>query len=204
MTARPILPALLLLAVTPAVTFAQAPPGPPPDPSGAWESDIGELSVMLAGDALSFSYEAVFGATAHTCDGAGVAGLDGEGRWVWTDDSGSVELVAVGDGLQMRLTDGVASFCGAGWGGDVFPRSSHLPPERCTVVAERSHFHVVDPLAPARRRGYVVRADQVEVAPVENLDLDGFVLARFVGPGSTTAGLLRRDDLSCRDTADAR
>lgn len=199
MAACPYVAALLLLLVTPAVTLAQA-PDQPPDPSGSWRSEIGELSVMLAGDALSFSYAAVFGATAHTCDGAGVAGLDGDGRWVWTDESGTVELVAAGDGLEVRLTEGVASFCGAGWGGDAFRRSSHRPPIRCTVEVERSHLHVVDPLTPARRRGYVVEGDEVQTAPVRNLELREFVLARFVGPRSTTAGLLRLEDLSCPKT----
>lgn len=192
---------LLGLLAGPAVAFAQTAPAPPPDPSGSWRSVVGDLSLMLAGDALSFSYTAVFGPAAHICDGSGVAGLDGDGRWVWLDDAGAVEFVVVGDGLRMRQTDGVASFCGAGWGGDVFPGPGHRPPAECTVHAARSRFHVVDHLEPARRRGHVVRSDRVEVAPVHNLDLEGFVLARSVGTGSVTAGLLRRDDLTCPEGA---
>jgi len=201
MTTCRVLSTLVAFLAPVTATLAQSPP-PPLDPSGSWRSEIGELSLMLAGDALSFSYAAVFGETAHTCDGAGVAGLDGDGRWVWLDDSGTVELVADEDGLRLRVVDGIASFCGAGFSGDTFHRSSHRPPQGCAVGVERSHFHVVDPFDPAPRRGYVVRSDRVEVAPTRNLDLGGFVLARFVGPRSTTAGLLRREDLSCPTTGE--
>ncbi|HSM51209.1 MAG TPA: hypothetical protein VLA75_07410, partial [Thermoanaerobaculia bacterium] len=43
------------------------------DPTGVWYGQHGPLALMRAGDTLSFSYSAVFGATAHICDGIGVA-----------------------------------------------------------------------------------------------------------------------------------
>jgi hypothetical protein len=58
---------LILLAVLSAA--AAAPVTPPDDrgfdPSGVWMGQHGPLALMRAGDTLSFSYSAVFGATAH-------------------------------------------------------------------------------------------------------------------------------------------
>jgi hypothetical protein len=167
------------------------------DPSGGWASHIGVLSLMHTGDALSWSYSAVFGPTAHLCDGAGVAGLVGRDRYEFPDDEGTVAFVIEKKGVHMEVVEGVASFCGAGWAGDELTRDGFKPPEICTVVAERSHFHVVDHLDPERRPAYVIRGDRVEIAPARHESGGGWVLARFVGPTRTTVGLLAQDDLDC-------
>jgi hypothetical protein len=155
---------------------------------------------MLHGDGLSFSYSAVFGPTAHLCDGAGVAGLVEAGRYEYTDEEGTVAFLIGQDQIRMEVVSGIASFCGAGWAGDVFSSNGFSPPETCTVTVERSHFHVVDPISPQRRRGYVIQGDTVEAFAVRHEGGEEWMLARFVGPKSTTAGLLAGADLQCRSS----
>jgi len=183
---------LALLAALPGL--AQA----PADPSGGWASEIGELSVLRGGNTLAFSYSAVFGPTAHTCDGAGVARLVTEGRWDYVAGDCTISFLLAKDGFRGRVTAGVAPFCGAGWDGDVFPIASRTTPTPCTASAERTYFHTVASSAPEARKAYVVRGDRVETLPVQNLELEDFVLARFVGAKSTTVGLLRSADLKCQ------
>ncbi len=193
--------ALLCLAVALAVAVtspAQDAPEAPPDPSGTWSSDIGELGVLVGGDRLAFSYVAVFGPTAHTCDGAGLATANGEGRWQWRDDASTLDLSWVGGELRLEAADGFLSFCGAGWPGDSFAAARREPPRGCRVSAERAHFHVVGSLPPEQRRAYVVRGDPVEVVTAPGGGGEGFVLGRFRGPRATTVGLLREQDLDCR------
>jgi hypothetical protein len=187
---------LVLFVLSAGSVWSQEPA--PPDPSGGWASQIGVLSLMLHGDGLSFSYSAVFGPRAHLCDGAGVAGLVAAGRYEYADDEGTVAFLIEQDQVRMELVSGVASFCGADWAGDIFTIDGFSLPETCTVRVARSHFHIVDPIAPERRRGYVIEGDTVEAMAVRHEGGEAWLLARFVGPSSTTAGLLAGADLQCR------
>ncbi len=165
------------------------------DPSGTWESRIGTLSLLQYADTLSFSYVAVFGPTAHLCSGAGVAGLVGRNRYEFEDQQGTVAFTVAADRVEMRTVDGIASFCGAGWPGDVFPSDGFRPPAVCTVAVEQAVFHVVDHIEPEPRRASVIAGDRVEVVSAPH-DPDGeWLLARFAGETLTTVGLLRAGDL---------
>jgi hypothetical protein len=169
------------------------------DPSGQWQGRHGVLSLMLAGDALSFCYSAVFGATAHLCDGVGVAGLVAEGEYHYVDDQGTVAFLVTHAGVSLRPVSGVPSFCGANWPGDEFTRQGYKPPQRGTVAVAKTHFHVVGRTPPQPQRGYVIRGDRVEVVPACFDGGDTWVLARFRGPKLATVGLLRKDDLKSID-----
>lgn len=169
------------------------------DPSGVWMGLHGPLALMRAGDTLSFSYSAVFGATAHICDGIGVAGFVGNGRWEYRDDQGAVTFTTKGGKVTMHVSDGIASFCGAGWPGETFGPDSWKPPFRCRVIVPKAHFLVVGPLPPDRRPGYVVEGDWVEAIGLVNESSPAWLLARYVGKGRTTAGLLERDALECQE-----
>jgi hypothetical protein len=173
------------------------------DPSGDWSSDMGDLSLMHYSNRLSFSYSAVFGATAHICEGAGVAGLVGRDRYEYGDEQGTVALVIGEREVSLQLVDGIASFCGAGWAGDHFEIAGFQPPSECAVTAERSHFHVVDHLNPEPRPAYVARGDHVQATTTHHTTDEEWLLARWPGPVITTMGLLRRGDLDCpTDPAD--
>jgi hypothetical protein len=167
------------------------------DPSGAWESDIGELSLMHHASGLSFSYLAVFAPSAHICEGAGVAGLVGRDRYEYVDEQGTIAFVVSDRAVRLELTEGIAPFCGAGWPGDSFSIERHKPPSRCEVTAERAYFHVTDHLQPERRGAFIVRGDQVETVHVELSFAERMVLGRFVRPQTAAVGLLRLDDLAC-------
>ncbi len=167
------------------------------DPSGSWTGGVGELSLMHYADGLSFSYSAVFGPTAHICEGAGVAGLVGTDRYEYGDEQGTVAFVVAEREVRMELADGIASFCGAGWAGDRFAIDLFEPPAECAVAAERSHFHVVDHLDPESRPAYVLRGDRVEAVLTQHTGDRDWLLARWVGPVMTMVGLLPRADLRC-------
>lgn len=171
------------------------------DPSGGWNSQIGSLSLMLAGDALSFSYSAVFGPTAHICDGAGVASLVTNYQQVtyeYEDEDGNTLIFLItGDNVRMEPLSESTAFCGSGWQGDVFTKDGYQPLENCIVSAERAHFYVVDKFPPEKRKAYVIAGDPVEVAPVRNEGGDDFVLARFKGAKSVTVGFMHKNDLDC-------
>ena len=201
MTPQRIARILLIVALAAAglaLAETEPPAGPPPapDPSGRWTSAMGELTLALAGDALSFTYTAVFGASAHICDGAGVAGLVTDGRYEYIDEQGTIAFLVTDQGIRMATADGIASFCGADWPGDTFSRDKFQPLAPCRVTAKKAYFHVVGPLPPERRRGYVLRGDAVAMAPALHAG-DEWVLGRFRSAKGTTAGLLRRQDLAC-------
>ncbi len=178
-------------------SFATAQAPALPDPSGEWTSAIGELSLMLSGDALSFTYAAVFGETAHTCEGAGVARRVASGGYEYTDEQGTVVFSQENDRLRMEVSHGIASFCGAGWGHDSLHPAGPPALKSCSVVVKRSHFHAVGSSPPEARSAYVVRGDRVQVVQVHALDRADWFLARFIGPRATTVGLLRAADLDC-------
>lgn len=165
------------------------------DPSGQWQGQHGVLSLMLAGDALSFCYSAVFGATAHLCDGVGVAGLVAQGEYHYVDDQGTVAFFVTATGVRLETVRGVPSFCGANWPGDAFTRQGYKPHQRGTVATSKTHFHVVGPPPPQPRRAYVIRGDRVEVVPACFDGGDDWVLARFRGAKIATVGLLRKNAL---------
>jgi hypothetical protein len=169
------------------------------DPSGTWYGQHGPLALVRAGDTLSFSYSAVFGATAHTCDGIGVAGFVGDGTWEYVDGQGTVTFTTRGGTVTMQTTKGIASFCGANWPGDTFAKEGWKPAFSCTVVAPKARFLVVGPLPPEPRKGYVVKGDVVEAVGLVNEGSPAWLLARYVGKKQTTAGLLERDALECRE-----
>lgn len=188
--------ALIAAGLALAETEPPAVPPPAPDPSGRWASETGELTLALAGDALSFTYTAVFGPSAHICDGAGVAGLVTDGRYEYVDEQGTIVFLITADGVRMETASGIASFCGANWPGDAFGRDKFQPLAPCRVAAEKTHFHVVGPLPPERRRGFVIRGDAVAAAPALHAGGE-WVLARFKGARGVTVGLLRKQDLAC-------
>jgi hypothetical protein len=161
------------------------------DPSGVWQSQTGELSLMLSGDALSFSYSAVFGAAAHLCDGAGVAGLAGENEYHYADEQGTVAFVVTARGVSLRPVQGVPSFCGANWPGEEFGRESFKAVELRQVKVPQAHFYEVGGLPPRQRPAYVIRGDRLEVVPVQGEGRNTWVLARFRGNRGVTAGLLK-------------
>ena len=167
------------------------------DASGTWESPIGTLSVLQFADTLSFSYSSVFGPTAHLCLGAGVAGLVGRNRYEFEDEQGTVAFIVAEDRVEMGTVAGIASFCGAGWPGDVFSSGGYRSPDACTVEAERSLFHVVDHLEAEPRRAYVIAGDPVEAVPAPHDPDREWLLARFAGETITTVGLLSAGDLRC-------
>lgn len=169
------------------------------DPSGQWQGLHGVLSLMLTGDALSFSYSAVFGATGHLCDGVGVAGLVADSEYHYVDDQGSVAFSVTEQGVKMRTVSGIASFCGANWPGDEFTRQGYEAVKRCTVAEPKVHFYVVKRQPPLRRQAYVIKGDRVEVVPSCFEGGDAWVLARFKGAKATTVGLLRKEALECLD-----
>ncbi len=173
------------------------------DPSGDWNSQIGALSLMLSGNALSFSYSSVFGPYAHICDGMGVAGLvtnEKEIRYEYVDESGNtVAFLITKEAVRMEPVSGAVSFCGAGWSGDRFTREGYHSLERCKVTAKRAYFYGLGPLPPEKRYGYVIAGDEIEVLPLKNEGKEAFVLARFTGPKVTTVGLLKKQDLDCQN-----
>ena len=169
------------------------------DPSGVWTNETGTLSVMLTGDALSFSYQSVFGATAHICDGIGVAGFAGDGKWEYVDEQGTVTFTTKGGQVTMQTTKGIASFCGANWPGDTFEKDGWKPAFRCKVIEPKAQFLIVGALPPAPRKGFVVKGDWVEAIGLVNEGSPAWLLTRFVGKKQTTAGLLERDALECHE-----
>ena len=193
-----------ILLILFAMLNAAAPQGTAPDdrgfdPTGVWMGQHGPLVLMRAGDTLSFSYSAVFGATAHICDGIGVAGFVGDGTWEYVDDQGNVTFTTKDGKVTMRTSDGIASFCGANWPGETFNRDCWKPAFRCRVTEPKAYFFVVGTLPSDRRRGFVVKDDWVEAIGLVNESSAAWLLARFVGKERTTAGLLERDALECHE-----
>lgn len=192
--------ALLVLAVLLACGSAASPSRDDRglDPTGVWYGQHGPLALMRAGDTLTFSYSAVFGATAHLCDGIGVAGFVGDGTWEYVDEQGSVRFTTKGGKVVMETTQGIASFCGANWPGDTFGKDGWKPAFDCTVVAPKARFLTAS-ASPEPRKGYVVKGDVVQAVSLVNEGTPAWLLARFVGPKQTSAGLLDRDALECRE-----
>ncbi len=151
---RPFIPAVALIVA--AVATAQGPDDRGFDPTGLWMGQHGPLALMRAGDTLSFSYSAVFGATAHLCDGLGVAGFVGDGRWEYVDEQGTVSFTTRDGRVTMQVTAGIASFCGANWPGETLVEERWKPAFRCRVTRAKAHFHVVGTLPPDRRKAFVV------------------------------------------------
>ena len=167
------------------------------DPSGVWKSADGDLTLMLTGDALSFTYSSVFGASAHICDGAGVAGLVSDGEYHQVDEQGTVAFTITENEVRMTVVDGIASFCGADWPGEVFTRQGYAPPITCRVSAAKSFFYVVMPSPPDQRSAYLVAGDTVEIVPALHEGAGDYVLARFKGSRAVTVGLFVKNALAC-------
>ena len=194
---------ILLAALSAAAALAQTTGAVPDDrgfdPTGVWYGQHGPLALMRAGDTLSFSYSAVFGATAHICDGIGVAGFVGDSKWEYVDDQGTITFTTKDGKVTMQTTAGIASFCGANWPGDTFSSDSWKPAFRCQVTELKAHFFVVGLLPSAQRKGFVVKGDWVEAIGLVNESSAAWLLTRFVGKNSTIAGLLERDALECHE-----
>jgi hypothetical protein len=194
---------ILFSVLSAAAVLAQAKGAVPDDrgfdPTGVWYGQHGPLALMRAGDTLSFSYSAVFGATAHMCDGIGVAGFVGDGKWEYSDDQGTVTFTTRDGKVTMHTSAGIASFCGANWPGETFTSDSWKPAFRCQVTVPKAHFFVVGLLPSAQRQGFVVKGDWVEAIGLVNESSAAWLLVRFVGKTSSTAGLLERDALECHE-----
>ena len=167
------------------------------DPSGTWSGELGSLSLMHDAGRLSFSYLAVFGPTAHVCEGAGVAGLVGPDRYEHVDGQGTVALVVEARQVRLELVDGIASFCGAGWSGDRFAIESWEPPLPCEVAAEATRFRVVDVVDPELRPARALRGERVEAVAVQHPTEPELLLARRAAGDATVVGLLPADALRC-------
>ncbi|MFZ1641967.1 MAG: hypothetical protein WAV07_11190 [Candidatus Contendobacter sp.] len=198
MRLRLLLPTLFpIFALTVFAASAQPPDDRGFDPTGVWMGRHGPLALMRAGDTLSFSYSAVFGAAAHVCDGIGVAGFVGDGTWQYVDDEGTITFTTRSGQVTMGETTGIASFCGANWPGDTFTKAAWRPAFRCQVTARKARLFAVSALPPPERKGFVVKGDWVEALDLVNEDSVGWLLTRYVGKSQTTAGLLERDALKC-------
>jgi hypothetical protein len=161
------------------------------DPTGGWRNNHGSLSLMPAGDALSFSYSAVFGPAVHICDGAGVAGLVGMGQYRYVDDQGSVAFLVKENEVRMEAVAGTPSFCGANWPGGFFTRDGYEPLEYRRVMTPTSPFYAVMPSPPVERKVYLIAGDRVQTASARHEQANEYVLARFTSPASTTVGLVK-------------
>lgn len=168
------------------------------DPTGAWYGPHGPLALARAGDTLTFSYSAVFGATAHLCDGIGVAGLVGPSTWQYVDEQGTVTFTTRRDGVTMQVTEGIASFCGAGWSGDQFTRQGFSPAFPCTVTAPKAGF-LTATRAPEPRLDGLAQGDRVEAVGLVNEGTAPWLLVRVAGREPSAAGLLERDALDCQE-----
>lgn len=165
------------------------------DPSGSWSSPTGDLALLLAGKTLAFSYLAVFGRTAHICQGAGLAEEVDRNRYAYTDGQGTVVFSIGEPAVRLDLVDGIASFCGAGWTGDRFGLEAHRPPVHRMVIVERSPFHRVDALEPAASGRFAIHGAAVEVVPAPHAEDGAWLLARSAAAGSSLLGLLKRTDV---------
>jgi hypothetical protein len=194
--ARACCAALLFLALI-APCRAEQPVVVQLDPSGQWQGLQGVVSLMLAGDALTFSYSAVFGATAHLCDGIGVAGLVKDGEYHYVDDQGTVAFLVDGASVRMRPVAGIPSFCGANWPGDDFSKNGYTPLHTCTVTVPKTFFHRAMRMPPERRKGFVLQGDKVEIVATCIDGGDAWVFARYHGAKRSTVGMLKKDDLEC-------
>lgn len=192
-----------ILAVGLFASVWAAPPKTPDDrgfdPTGVWVGPHGPLTLMRGGDTLSFSYSSVFGATAHICDGIGVAGFVGNGEWNYVDEQGTVTFTTRNGRVTMQTTDGIASFCGANWQGDSFGKDSWKPAYRCKVIVPKARFYVVTTLPPPTRKAYLLKGDTVEALDLVNESSVAWLLTRYIGKKQTTAGLLERDALECQN-----
>jgi hypothetical protein len=194
--ARTCCSALLFLALL-APCRAEQPEVLQVDPSGQWQGLHGVVSLMLTGDALTFSYSAVFGVTAHLCDGVGVAGLVKDGEYHYIDDQGTVAFLVDKASVKMRTVAGIPSFCGANWPGDDFSKKGYERVRKCTVAVPKSFFHVAMRTPPERRKGFVLQGDQVETVATCFDGGDTWVFGRYRGAKSSTVGMLKKDDLEC-------
>lgn len=173
----------------------------PIDPSGHWEGQHGPLALMLAENTLYFSYSAIFGETAHTCEGVGMATLVDDNLYHHVDEMGTVAFILTEQGVQMNTINGVAPFCGAYWPGDSFVLESFKPTQLCRVTMPQTYFHEVVLGAPAQLTTFVVENDLVEVVS-ENYNLgQNWVLARFQTAQTTIVGLMKKDNLEYVDVA---
>jgi hypothetical protein len=166
------------------------------DPSGVWSNQESTLSLLLTGDALSFSYASVFGDPVHICSGAGVAGLETENVYHNVDEQGTIAFEISQDKVRMYVVDGIPSFCGSGWAGETFSRSRFIAPKQVKVKAKKSRFYVVMPSPPWERKGYVVAGNIVEFVPVQHEDAEQYVLARYRGKHAFSVGLLLKNTLA--------
>jgi hypothetical protein len=189
---------LLAAALAGPQLLAQTPDDRGFDPTGIWYGQQGPLVLVRAGDTLSFSYSGVFGATAHICDGIGVAGFVGDGTWEYVDAEGTVTFTTKDGKVTMEATKGIASFCGANWPGATFSKEGWKPAFNCTVTAPKARFLTVAP-SPEPRKGYVVKGDVVEAVGLVNESTPAWLLVRYVGKKQTTGGLLERDALECHE-----
>ncbi len=160
------------------------------DPSGVWSNNNGSIALLLAGDALSFSYQSVFGQAAHICDVAGVAGLEHDSIYHFVEDGSTIAIIVTEKSVRLQPVSGVPSFCGANWSGDEFPATRRKRPQRAVVTASRSRFFVVMSSPPMQRKGYVVRGDVLEIVPVQHSEASQYVLARFRSRNGWIAGML--------------
>ncbi|SET36053.1 hypothetical protein [Stigmatella erecta] len=184
-----------LMVVWAATAVAQ----PAEDVSGVYRKDGGELVILQGAKETLLHYGAGFpqGQSVGTCECPLVLQRKASAtRWdLKSTDSGDTWTLRLEPG-QWVLEDGSPACCGAGWpGSDTFPRKQVTPLQRCKVTAPRAYFHGVD-ANNTQRKGFVVAGDEVQ-AYVSALEPD-LVPARFVGPKSTTVGLLRREQLDCK------
>ena len=188
----------LLVAAWAAGALAQ----PAGEVSGVYKKDGGELAFLQGDNETLLYYGAGFpqGESVGTCECAlvlqkkdsatrwSLKSAESEDRWVLSLEPSKLSLTTVSGGPEC---------CGAGWGGDVFPRKGITPVPTCKVKAQRAYFHDSNEKN-TQRKAFVVAGDTVQ-AFVPAVEPD-FVPARFAAK-RVTVGLLRREDLDCKAPA---
>jgi hypothetical protein len=74
-------------------------------------------------------------------------------------------------------------------------KTGYKAPKTAKIKADKAYFYVVGARPPIQRKGFVIKGNTVEMLPMPSDSGDKFILARFKGAKSTTAGMLRKEDL---------
>jgi hypothetical protein len=132
------------------------------------------------------------GGWCRSCDlGPVLAPREASGGFLLVSDAGKARLVVQDRAWQLRLVEGVADWCGAGWSGDAFA-SSGTRPLPCVVVTQDAALMQTGDDAGARHTGAVTRGQRVvalDALPSEEPQL----LVR----SERAVGVMWRKDLSC-------
>jgi len=167
------------------------------DLTGVYSDKDAELAILQGKNESLVYYAGTFpqGQSVGTCECNFVVQQQSADRWTLKDTDN-------GDGWTLRWnaktlileSTGAPQCCGAGYPGkDIIDRTGGKPPASCKVTAAKAFFHDGETKP---RKAYVVSGDTVQ-AYIPGTEPD-FVPGRFQGPKAATAGLLKREQLSCQ------